>query len=363
MSNFAMSKRSQALINLSGPVAAAVVNPLFTAPLLWLLTKAPGQFQEPALRQLARLPASFTVPRIVSALKWLVVFGVVDKLNGWLSSLATNGWSVRSDADRWIWPREVAVVTGGCSGIGEVVVKGLVEKGVKVAILDVQPLPKRLEHNLIFYQRCDITDADAVSHAADQIKSTIGNPSILVNNAGIGASHTIIETTPEELNKIFGVNLLSHWYTCRAFLPNMIKHDKGHVVTVASMASFVTVASITDYAATKSGALAFHEGLTQELRHRHNAPNVHTTVVHPNWTKTPLVADHADHLERNQGQLLTADFVGGSILKQIFGCRGDQLILPRTFKNLAGIRGWPHWLQERVRDGVGKIGTGDELKQ
>lgn len=148
MSNFAMSKRSQALINLSGPVAAAVVNPLFTAPLLWLLTKAPGQFQEPALRQLARLPASFTVPRIVSALKWLVVFGVVDKLNGWLSSLATNGWSVRSDADRWIWPREVAVVTGGCSGIGEVVVKGLVEKGVKVAILDVQPLPKRLEHSM-----------------------------------------------------------------------------------------------------------------------------------------------------------------------------------------------------------------------
>lgn len=357
-----MSKHSQALINLVGPIASAAISPLVTGPLLLLLTTAPPHIQEPVLRQLAKLPPQVTVSRITSVLKWLFAIGLADHFNAWLNSLATNGWSLRSDQHRWIWPTEIAVVTGGCSGIGEVVVNGLVKKGVKVAILDVQPLPKRLEHANISYFRCDITDPDAVTRAADEVKSSLGHPSILVNNAGIGSSHTILETTPAQLNKIFGVNLLSHWYTTQAFLPEMVKQNKGHVVTVASMASFVTVASITDYAATKSGALAFHEGLTQELRHRHKAPNVHTTVVHPNWVKTPLVADYVDHLERNQGKLLTADGVGGAIVKQILACRGNQLILPPALKPASAIRGFPHWMQERTRDGVSSVGTGEQPK-
>lgn len=62
------------------------------------------------------------------------------------------------------------------------------------------------------------------------------------------------------LHKIFGVNLLSHFTTVKEFLPDMLKQNKGHIVTVASMASFVAVPGIADYAATKAGALAFHEG-------------------------------------------------------------------------------------------------------
>lgn len=205
----------------------------------------------------------------------------------------------------------------------------------------------------------------------------MGQPSILVNNAGIGASHTIINTSPEHLNKIFGVNLFSHWYTCQAFLPDMIKHDKGHVVTVASTASFVALPNIADYAATKTGALAFHEGilwhhtpcivatahsftgLTQELRHRHGAPNVHTTVVHPSWTSTALIAHHAEELERHYGPLLTPASVGNSILEQIFACRGNQLILPKPHSFLSGFRGLPNWMQEKFRDNASKARMGD----
>jgi short-subunit dehydrogenase len=63
----------------------------------------------------------------------------------------------------------------------------------------------------------------------------------------------------------------------REFLPAMIKKNHGHVVTIASMASFVTVAQMVDYCCTKSSALAFHEGLHSELRSRYHAPNVRTT--------------------------------------------------------------------------------------
>ncbi|KAB2575682.1 Dehydrogenase RED2 [Lasiodiplodia theobromae] len=351
-----------AVSKLASPVVGAITNPLVTGPLLLLLTKAPDHVKEPIIRHLASIAPQLTIRRVVSSLKWLCAIGLVKHVNSWLNSLATNGWSIRSDANRWVWSQEIAVVTGGCGGIGEVVVNGLIQRGVKVAILDVQPLPKRLEHSNVFFQHCDITDPDAVNRAADQIRSTLGQPSILVNNAGIGASHTILNTSPEHLNKIFGVNLFSHWYTCQAFLPDMIKHNKGHVVTVASTASFVALPNIADYAATKTGALAFHEGLTQELRHRHGAPNVHTTVVHPSWTSTALIAHHAKELERHYGPLLTPASVGNSILEQIFACRGNQLILPKPHSFLSGFRGLPNWMQEKFRDNASKARMGDGTK-
>ncbi|KAF2087215.1 NAD(P)-binding protein [Saccharata proteae CBS 121410] len=351
-----MSGPTQALARLSAPVASFAFNPLVTGVLLFALTKAPPSIQEPLLQQLAKLPGAVSPERVVKTLKWLLALGTVGRVNGWLNGLATNSWALKSDRSKWDWQKEIAVVTGGCSGIGELVVKGLLEKGVRVAVLDVQPLPETLKSNPnILHQTCDISDPDAVTSCATTIRSTFGPPSVLVNNAGIGSAHTIFDTTPKQLNKIFGVNLLSHWYTVGEFVPDMAKKNKGHVVTIASMACFVTVAEIVDYACTKSGALAFHEGLTQELRHRHSAPDVHTTVVHPNWVKTPLVASALETLEKHQGPLLTADFVADEILKQIFACRGGQLILPTSMTGVSGIRGWPNWIQERLRDSIGGL--------
>lgn len=60
---------------------------------------------------------------------------------------------------------------------------------------------------------------------------------------------------------MFDVNLLSNWHTVKAFLPDMIATNKGHIVTVASTASFIGVPGMTDYTATKAGVLAFHEGI------------------------------------------------------------------------------------------------------
>jgi short-subunit dehydrogenase len=61
------------------------------------------------------------------------------------------------------------------------------------------------------------------------------------------------------------------------FLPAMVKSNHGHIVSLASMASFSTQATNVDYAATKAGVLVLHEGLAQELRFVYNAPKVRTT--------------------------------------------------------------------------------------
>jgi all-trans-retinol dehydrogenase (NAD+) len=113
--------------------------------------------------------------------------------------------------------------------------------------------------NIKFFA-CDVTNPSAVYSTAEKIKATLGAPSILINNAGILSSHTILTTPDEYLRKIFDVNVLSSWYTTKAFLPDMLRENKGHVVTVASLASFLGVAGMADYTATKAAILSFHEG-------------------------------------------------------------------------------------------------------
>ena len=81
---------------------------------------------------------------LTSIAKW--AFGITSAhyLSSQLTGLARNNWRL-SDSHRWNWKEEIAVVTGGCSGIGEEIVKALAKRGVKVVIIDVSPLPERLE--------------------------------------------------------------------------------------------------------------------------------------------------------------------------------------------------------------------------
>jgi all-trans-retinol dehydrogenase (NAD+) len=113
---------------------------------------------------------------------------------------------------------------------------------------------------------CDITDPYAVYATAHKVKKTFGAPTILINNAGVLASHSILSTSDDFLRKIFDVNVLSNWYTTKAFLPDMLKNNKGHIMTVASTASYIGVGGMADYTATKAAVLSFHEGKVFFLR-------------------------------------------------------------------------------------------------
>jgi all-trans-retinol dehydrogenase (NAD+) len=115
-------------------------------------------------------------------------------------------------------------------------------------------------HHLAHFEQCDITSPAAVDAAAASVRATIGHPSILINNAGMIVFKPLLEESPAQLDKMVAVNLTSHWNTIRAFLPNMIVNNKGHVLATASMASYVTVASTTGYAATKAAVLTLYEG-------------------------------------------------------------------------------------------------------
>jgi all-trans-retinol dehydrogenase (NAD+) len=128
-------------------VQNVALNPLIVGTLHYLLTKAPERIRLPLLRLLSSRLSEASIQRLIKTLHYLHITAIAIRINDRLNQWALNGWQWRPSKDNWVWSWEIAVVTGGCSGIGKEVVLGLVEKGVRVAVLDIQPLPHELERS------------------------------------------------------------------------------------------------------------------------------------------------------------------------------------------------------------------------
>jgi all-trans-retinol dehydrogenase (NAD+) len=177
-------------------------------------------------------------------------------------------------------------------------------------------------------------------------------------------------TSDEYLHKIFGVNVISNFTTVKAFLPDMITKNKGHIVTVASLASYIAVAGMADYGSTKAAVLNFHEctafpqllhgamltstGLNQELKHYYKVSGVLTTSVHPNWVRTPLIQSYQAALRATGSSLIEPGDIADAVVKQILSCSSGQLYFPRSQVWVSMLRGFPNWMQEYLRSVTSK---------
>lgn len=329
-----------------------IFEPIVTGAALWAITRGPPELNAYA-PDLSKLPVSISKETITFALKILLGLGLVRYFSNFMNRLSFGNWQLFYSGAPWVWKKEIMVVTGGAGGIASATIEKLLPTGMTVAVLDLFPPRKAILNNPnVHFYKVDLTSFKAIKEAADKIKKELGTPTILINNAGLGIGKPIIQETDEELEKIFRVNLMCQWITVREFLPGMIKAKKGHIMTVASMASFVGVAGIVDYCATKAGALAFHEGLTQEIRHLYKAPFISTTCVHPHWVKTLLTAPIQDGIKLSDN-LMTPEYVGGIMAKAILSGRGGHMYIPPNAGKLkvAGFtRGLPAWVQSIAND-------------
>ena len=110
--------------------------------------------------------------------------------------------------------------------------------------------------------------------------------SILVNNAGIVSGKSILENSDFMIKKTLEVNTISHLYTIREFLPDMLRSNNGHVVTISSLAGTVGLPGLADYSASKFGAFAIDECLRLELKKKNS--NVKTTCICPYYINTGM---------------------------------------------------------------------------
>ena len=195
------------------------------------------------------------------------------------------------------------------------------------------------------YLPLDLTSASAIATTASTIRSTYGNPTILILNAGIVNRRSLLSLPDALLTRIFAINTLSHYRLAREFLPAIAAANHGAVVTVASLAGFVTAPGLIDYASTKAAAVAFHEGVAAELKYRYAAPRVRTVCVCPNFTRTKLIADF-----KGDGNWMNPVFevetVAEAVFERVMSGQSGFLVLPRTAEwSVLTVRSWPWWLQ------------------
>ncbi|KAG1752549.1 retinal short-chain dehydrogenase reductase [Suillus paluster] len=144
------------------------------------------------------------------------------------------------------------------------------------------------ENYNIAYYPCDVSKWEEVEAVSKKIIDEIGQPTMLINNAGVAQGKLIINLKPEDIYQTFGVNTLAHFWTLKAFLPGMIKNKTGHIVTMSSIMGFVGSVQMTDYSASKAALVTMNESLRYELDKVYDAPGIRTTLVCPGHILTPL---------------------------------------------------------------------------
>lgn len=181
-----------------------------------------------------------------------------------------------------------AVITGASRGIGLECARALHRDGARVVLVarSGDALGRacvELGRNASAIE-CDLADAPTVQRALATIRSTLGVPDVLVNNAGTFALARFEDTSVDEFDQTLRINLTSQFAFAREFLSDMRHRRRGHIVTIGSIADRHAYSENAAYAASKFGARALHEVLREELR----GSGVRVTLVSPGPVDTTL---------------------------------------------------------------------------
>merc|ERR1711970_626535 len=146
----------------------------------------------------------------------------------------------------------------------------------------------RKEGGKAFTYTVDVSNREIIYEMADRIKKEVGDITILVNNAGIVSGTYLLDTPDHKITKTFDVNVMSHFWTIKYFLPKMIEMKKGHIANVASMAGHAGTNKLVDYCASKFAAVGIDEALRVELFVQGHSDYIKTTVVCPYYISTGM---------------------------------------------------------------------------
>jgi NAD(P)-dependent dehydrogenase (short-subunit alcohol dehydrogenase family) len=191
---------------------------------------------------------------------------------------------------------KVAVVTGGCSGIGLATVNRFVEEGAKVVIGDIDD---QRGHELVgqlggeqlaTYVHVDVTDKDQVDALFQTAKDTYGSVDIAFNNAGISPPEddSIMDTDLDAWRRVQEVNLTSVYLCCKAALKHMREQKSGSIINTASFVAVMGAAtSQISYSASKGGVLS----MSRELGVQFAREGIRVNALCPGPVNTPLLKE------------------------------------------------------------------------
>ncbi|MFA5584257.1 MAG: SDR family oxidoreductase, partial [Bacteriovoracaceae bacterium] len=191
----------------------------------------------------------------------------------------------------------VAIVTGASSGIGKAIAEKFVSEGAKVVFSDLKPEENFKESDYCFFQDCDVSEAENLDQLVNKAVEKYGKLDIMVNNAGIGETLDIINTSNESWNKVIGINLSGVFYGTRAAARYMKDAKvKGSIINMSSILGKVGMAGAAAYCAAKGGVVQLTRASAIDL-----APlGIRVNAIGPGFIKTNMTSEILENEQFNQ---------------------------------------------------------------
>ena len=167
-------------------------------------------------------------------------------------------------------------LTGAGSGLGRLMAQKLGKLGCKLSLSDINLagveetkkicVGMGIPEGNIHTMQVDVSKSASIRESAEAARAKFGPVQILINNAGVVSGKTTLELTEPMIQRTINVNTVSHLHTIKEFLPEMIANRRGHIVSIASMAGLGGICGLSDYCASKFGAIAIDESVRLELK-------------------------------------------------------------------------------------------------
>ncbi len=185
----------------------------------------------------------------------------------------------------------LALVTGGGSGLGLAVARGLAEAGARVVLngrtaarLEAAAAGLRQAGLLAEIAVFDVADSDAVRAGMADLRARVGEVDILVNNAGVQHRAPIDEFTDADWRRVMGTNLDAPFYLARAVVPAMKTRRAGKIINIASIMARLSRPTTVPYQVSKGGIAMLTRGLAVEL-----APHgIQVNAIAPGFFRTEM---------------------------------------------------------------------------
>ncbi|MCD6049079.1 MAG: 3-oxoacyl-(acyl-carrier-protein) reductase [Verrucomicrobia bacterium] len=178
----------------------------------------------------------------------------------------------------------VALITGAAGGLGMAMTQELAQRGWQVAagwhrqaLSDAEGIQPVV---------LDVTSAESVTKAVEEVLKQWGRIDLLVNNAGLTVNQTLPQTSEEDWDRVLDVNLRGAFLCSKAVVRGMLKQRSGHIINISSFAARSGPRGQVAYAAAKAALIGFTQSLAKESGGR----NVQANVILPGVLPTPMTA-------------------------------------------------------------------------
>ncbi len=187
-----------------------------------------------------------------------------------------------------------ALITGGASGIGKLMGRELLQKGLDIlviwdlneALLEQTVTEFKKEGYKVFSCALNVMETASVIENAKKVKEEIGIIDLLINNAGIIIGKYFVDHTHDDIDRTMGVNISALMHITSEFLPGMIKMNQGHIINIASAAGMVSNPKMSVYVASKFSVVGWSDSLLLEMKNANT--NVQVTTVTPFYISTGM---------------------------------------------------------------------------